>query len=79
MVAAGLTLVEPVADVEVKVPGAMEMLFAPVTVQLSVLLAPAMILVGFEVKEPMVGLVAAATVTVSLDLAEPVALVAVNV
>lgn len=79
MVASGLTLVEPLAVVEVNVPGAIEMLFAPVTVQLSVLLEPTVILVGLAVKELIVGLVAAATVTVSLDVAEPVALVAVNV
>lgn len=55
MVAVGLTLVEPVADVDVKVPGVMAMLVAPVTIQLSVLLAPELMLVGSAVKEAMVG------------------------
>jgi len=57
-VAAGLTVVEPVADVEVKVPGVMAMVVAPVVTQLNVLLAPELMLVGFAVKDVMVGLVA---------------------
>jgi hypothetical protein len=58
----------------------MAILVAPVTVQLSVLLAPELMLVGFAVKELMVGLLAwAATVTVAVDVVEPVALVAVSV
>lgn len=51
----GLTVVEPLADVDVKVPGAIEMLFAPVTVQLSVVLAPELRLVGLAVKEVIPG------------------------
>jgi hypothetical protein len=35
VVDAGLTLVEPLADVEVKVPGVMAILAAPVVAQLS--------------------------------------------
>jgi hypothetical protein len=54
-VAVGLTLVVPVADVEVKVPGVMAMLVAPVVAQLSVLLVPELMLVGFAVKEAIVG------------------------
>ncbi len=75
----GLTLVEPLADVDVKVPGVMAMLVAPVVDQLSVLLEPEEMLVGLAVKELMVGLLAAVTVTVSIDVVEPVALVAVRV
>ena len=55
VVAVGLTLVVPVADVDVKVPGVMAILAAPVTIQLSVLLVPEVMLVGFAVKEAMVG------------------------
>jgi hypothetical protein len=80
VVAVGLTVVEPVADVEVNMPGVMTILVAPVTVQLNVLLDPELMLVGFAVKELMVGLLAwAVTVTAAIDVVEPVALVAVNV
>jgi flagellar biosynthesis protein FliR len=79
VVAVGLTFVEPVANVDVKVPGVMAMLVAPVVDQLSVLLEPEVTVVGLAVKELMVGLLAAVTVTVSVDVVEPVALVAVRV
>jgi hypothetical protein len=79
MVAVGLTLVVPVANVEVKVPGVMAILAAPVVVQLSVLLAPEVILVGLAVKELMVGLLGVVTVTVAVDVTDPAALVAVSV
>ena len=79
VVAVGLTLVEPLADVEVNVPGVMAMLVAPVVSQLSVLLDPEVILVGLAVKELIVGLLGAVTVRVSVDVVEPVALVAVSV
>jgi hypothetical protein len=79
VVVAGLTLVEPLADVEVKVSGVMAIVVAPVVAQLSVLLDPEVILVGLALKELMVGLLGAVTVTVSVDVVEPVALVAVSV
>jgi len=79
VVAVGLTFVEPLADVEVNVPGVMARLVAPVVAQLSVLLEPEAMLVGLAVKEPMVGLLGVFTVTVSVDVAEPAALVAVSV
>ncbi|MGA9670565.1 MAG: hypothetical protein WBQ94_15240 [Terracidiphilus sp.] len=47
----GLTVVEPLADVDVNVPGVMEMLVAPVVVQLSVLLALETMVVGFAEKD----------------------------
>jgi hypothetical protein len=77
--AVGLTLVEPVADVDVNVPGVMAILVAPVVAQLRVLLEPEVILVGLAVKELMVGLLGALTVTLSVAVVEPVALVAVSV
>jgi hypothetical protein len=55
VVALGLTLVEPLADVDVKVPGVMAMPVAPVTIQLRVLVLPEVMLVGSAVKEAMVG------------------------
>ena len=79
VVAAGLTLVVPVADVDVKVPGVMTILVASVVAQLSVLLEPEVILVGLAVKESMVGLLGAVTVTLSVDVVEPTAFVAVSV
>ena len=79
IVAVGLTLVEPLANADVNVPGVMAILVAPVVAKLSVLLAPELMLVGLAVNELMVGLAAAVTVTVSLDVVEPAALVAVNV
>ena len=55
VVAVGFTLVEPVADVDVNVPGEIEMLDAPVVDQLSVLLVPDFMLAGLAVKEVIVG------------------------
>jgi hypothetical protein len=80
VVAVGLTLVEPLAAVEVKVPGVMTMLVAPLVAQLSVLLVPEVMLVGLAIKELMVGrLGGGITVTVAVAVTEPVALVAVSV
>jgi len=79
VVAVGLTLVEPLADVDVNVPGVMARLLAPVVTQLSVLLEPEVILEGLAVKELISGLLAVFTVTVSVDVVEPAALVAVSV
>lgn len=55
MVAAGLTFVEPLADVEVNVPGVTATLVAPETDQLKALLEPETMLAGFAAKEPMCG------------------------
>jgi hypothetical protein len=79
VVAVGLTLVEPVADVEVNVPGVIAMLVAPVVDQSNILLEPEAMLGGVAVNKEIVGLVAALTVTVTVDVVEPVALVAVSV
>jgi len=80
VVAVGLTLVEPLAAVEVKVPGVMAMLVAPLVAQLSVLLEPDVMLVGLAVKVLMVGLVGAGfTVTIAVAVMEPAALVIVRV
>ena len=56
VVAVGLTLVEPLADVDVNVPGVMAILVAAVVAQLSVLLAPEFMVAGSAVKEVIVGL-----------------------
>ena len=79
VVAVGLTLVEPLADVDVNVPGVMARLLAPVVTQLSVLLEPEVILEGLAVKELISGLLAVFTVTVCVDVVSPAALVAVSV
>jgi hypothetical protein len=79
VVAFGLTLVEPLADVEVNVPGVMARLVAPLVAQLNLLLAAEVILEGLAVKELIVGLPVVFTATVSIDVAEPAALVAVSV
>ena len=55
VVAVGLMLVEPVADVDVNVPGVMAIFVAPVAAQLTVLLVPEFMLVGSAVKEVMAG------------------------
>ena len=55
VVAVGFMLVEPVGDADVNVPGVMAMLVAPAADQLRVLLAPEFMLVGFAIKEPIVG------------------------
>ena len=51
----GLTLVEPLAAVEVKDPGESFTVVAPVAAQLSLLLEPELMLVGLARKELMVG------------------------
>jgi hypothetical protein len=81
VVAVGLTLVEPVADAEVKEPGEMATLVAPDVVQLSVLVEPELMLVGLAVKELIIGLLELLvfTVTVTVEVVEPDELVAVSV
>ena len=79
MVAAGLTLVEPLAELDVKFPGAIAMLVAPVVAQLSVALEPAVMLAGLALKELIDGPACPFTVTVNVDVVDPVAFVAVNV
>ena len=48
-------LVEPLADEDVNVPGVMAIVVASVAAQLSVLLVPEVMVVGFAVKEAIVG------------------------
>ena len=81
VVTVGLTLVEPLTKVEVKVPGVIAMLVAPLVVQASVLLEPKTMLVGFAPNVLIVGLPGgfAVTVTVAVDVFEPTELVAVSV
>ena len=74
-----MTLVEPLANVDEKVPGVMAIALAPVVDQLSVLAAPEVILAGLAVKETMIGLFVDVSVTVTVDVAEPAAFAAVNV
>jgi hypothetical protein len=76
VVSVGLTVSDPVADVEPNVPGVMAMVAAPVVFQLNVLLEPDSILAGLTVNEVIFGL---STVTVSLAVTEPAEFVAVKV
>lgn len=55
VVADGVTLVDPLADVEVNVPGVIATLVAPATAQFSELLVPEFTPVGFAVKEVIAG------------------------
>jgi hypothetical protein len=56
VVAVGLMVVEPLADVDVNVPGVMAILVAPAVAQLKVLPVPEFMFVGFAVKELIVGI-----------------------
>ena len=55
VVAVGLTLVEPLDAVEVKAPGVMAIVVAPVTAHAKVLFAPELMRAGFAAKEAMEG------------------------
>jgi hypothetical protein len=77
VVVVGLTLVVPLAEAEVKVPGVMATLVAPVVDQLSVLLEPEVMLVGLAVNAVITG--RPVTVTVTVAVVDPAALVAVSV
>jgi len=79
VVAVGLTLVEPLADVDVNVPGVMATLVAPAVFQFNVLLEPEVMAAGLAVKELIVGLPDVLTVTVKVEVVEAAVLLAVNV
>jgi hypothetical protein len=79
VVEVGATVVEPLADVELRPPGVIEILVAPVVDQLKVLVEPEVMLEGLAAKELIDGLLGVFTVTVSVEVVEPVALVAVRV
>jgi hypothetical protein len=77
-VAVGVTLVEPLADVDVKPPGEIVTLVAPEAAKASVLLDPEVMLAGLAVNEVILGS-GTVTVTVAVAVTEPAAFVAVNV
>jgi|SRR5271168_21513 len=79
VVAVGLTLVEPLAADDVNDPGVMATVVAPLVAQFSMLLEPGVMLAGLAVKELIVGLLTEVTVTVTVDVLDPDALVAVSV
>lgn len=80
VVAVGLTEVDPLAEVEVNVPGAIATLVAPDVAQLNVLLDPDAMLVGLEVNELIVGFDGVAvTVTEAVAVTDPALFVAVKV
>ena len=55
MVAVGLSTIDPLDDVDAKVPGVTVTLVAPVAVQLSVVLVPAVMAAGLAVNAEIVG------------------------
>jgi hypothetical protein len=55
VVTAGVTLVAPLAKIDVNPPGLTLILAAPAVAQLNVLLPPTLMLAGLAAKEPMVG------------------------
>ena len=81
MVEVGATEVDPLAEVEVKLPGVMLTWLAPLVVQLKLVVPPAVIVAGLPANDVMVGFtgVGAVTVTVAVEVTDPVLLVAVNV
>jgi hypothetical protein len=79
VVAVGLTSVEPLADVDVNVPGVITIFVAPVVTQFNPLLEPELMLAGLAVNELMVGFDGVATVTVAVAVVEPDEFVAVSV
>ncbi len=70
---------EPLASVEVNVPGVMAILVAPLVDQFSVLLEPELMLAGLAVNELIVDLLELFTVMVCEEVTEPAASVAVSV
>jgi hypothetical protein len=79
VVEAGLTLLEPLADADVKVPGVIATVVAPVVTQFNVLLPPTPMPAKLAVKDLIRGKFAASTATVTVAFTEPAALVAVSV
>jgi hypothetical protein len=79
VVVVGLTLVEPLAEADVKLPGLMLMLVVPVDTQVSVELDPDEMLAGLAVNEVMTGTLDPDRVTVAVAVTEPEELVAVSV
>jgi hypothetical protein len=78
VVAVGFTGSEPLAEVDVKLPGLMAMLVAPVTAQTRLLLDPAVMPVGLAVNDVMTGVADELTVTVVLFVTDPAEFVAVR-
>jgi len=79
VVAVGFTFVEPLAAEEMKFPGVIVIVVAPLVAQLKVLLEPAVMLAGLALNELMLGLPGTFTVTMAVAVVEPAALVAVSV
>jgi hypothetical protein len=67
VVVVGLTLVDPVAEVELNGPGEIAIVVAPLVVQFSVLLVPVVTLVGLAAKDVIEG---AVPVPVGFDVVE---------
>jgi hypothetical protein len=78
-VACGLTLILPLADVDVNVPGVIVMFVAPEVAQLSELAPPGAIVEGLAVNVLIDGTLVPVTVTAAVAVAEPATFLAVSV
>jgi hypothetical protein len=79
VVAVGLTLTEPVSELDENLPGLIEMLVVLLVTQLSVVLAPSTILVGVALNEPIVGFGGGVTITFTVLVTVPALFVAFRV
>ena len=71
VVADGLKDIEPVAEVDAKLPGVMATLVAPEVAQLSVVLLPGLMLAGLAEKDAMFGAAVCVTAPVDAPLPQP--------
>jgi hypothetical protein len=79
VVVAGLTLTEPLPEVDVNAPGVIAMLVAPDVTQLRALLEPELMPARLAENELIVGFEGVVTATVAVAVVEPDEFVAVSV
>jgi hypothetical protein len=71
VVSVGPTLTDPVAELDEKLPGLIEMLVVLLDAQLSVLLEPSRIFAGLALNELIVGFGGAVTITFTVAVTVP--------
>jgi hypothetical protein len=79
VVAAGLTLTDPVAELEENPPGLIEIFVVFFVVQLRVLLAPSRIFAGLALNELIIGFGGTVTVTFTIFVTVPALFLALRV
>jgi hypothetical protein len=79
VVAVGLTLTDPVSELDLNPPGLIEMLVEFMVTQLSVLLEPSRIFGGLALNELIVGLGGTVTVTFTVFVTVPALFLALRV